>query len=259
VGRCGGASVVGCRFGISDLRCQRWWEMGLTGESLGGAINRKVKKMNRMLAAAVCCGMAAPLAFIAPVVFTPGCATDSSGKKVIDVQKASDLAPALAATVSAAVIYGQSRDANTVTYAGAVKTALQEFILSTNLSPANLQAAITALPYPELKKAEAQLLMLPVFTAYKVFVEQRAKAGLQGNEGLKVLVQAMIDGIQAGQDAVKAGQINVGLMMDMQRAAGSIVQMDAPHQEKKAITHPIDVVTVLFGRQEVAKGRRASL
>ncbi len=207
---------------------------------------RRMKKINQMLAAVLCCGL------LASVVLTPGCATSATGKKVIDVQKASDLAPALAATVSAAVIYGQSRDANTVAYAGAVKTALREFILSTNLSPANLQAAITALPYSDLKKPEAQMLMLPVFTAYKVFVEQRAKAGLQDNEGLKVLVQAMIDGIQAGQDAVKAGQISVMLILELQEAVGVIVQMDAPRQEKNVMGRPIAGVSCLFAKQELA-------
>ncbi len=138
-----------------------------------------------------------------PPLLTTGCATSASGKRVVDVQKAQDIAPALAATVSGAVIYGQTRDGNTVFYAGAIKAALREFIVSNDLSPANLQVAISALPIRELKQPEAQLLMTPVFTAYKVYVDQRAKAGLRDNEGLRVLIQAMIDGIEAGEQAIR--------------------------------------------------------
>src|ERR1041385_8737678 len=114
--------------------------------------------MNRLLAAVLCCGVAVPLALL-----TPGCATSADGKKVIEVQKAKDIAPALAATVSGAVIYGYSKDKNVPAYAGAVKEALKQFIVSEDLQPAALQAAITALPVKELKTAEAQLIMGPIF------------------------------------------------------------------------------------------------
>src|ERR1041385_751601 len=122
-----------------------------------------MKKINRMLAAVLCCGVVAPLALIASVMLTPGCATSSGGRKVIEVQKAKDIAPALAATVSGAVIYGYSKDKNVPAYAGAVKEALKQFIVAEDLQPAALQAAITALPVKELKTAEAQLIMGPIF------------------------------------------------------------------------------------------------
>lgn len=131
-----------------------------------------------------------------------GCATSGAGGKVISLQKATDIAPALAATVSGAVIYGHSKDKNAGQYAAAVKVALQEFILSPDLSPARLQAALAALPIKELKTPEAQLIMAPVLVAYKVFADQRLKAGLTDNDGLRILVQAVIDGIQAGLDAI---------------------------------------------------------
>lgn len=88
-------------------------------------------------------------------------------------------------------------------YAGAVREALKQFVVAEDLQPAALQAAITALPVKELKTPEAQLVMGPILASYKVFAEQRIKEGLKDNDGLRVLVQAMIDGIDAGQDAIR--------------------------------------------------------
>jgi hypothetical protein len=161
-----------------------------------------------MLAAVLCCGVA--VALIASVMLTQGCAASAAGRKVIEVQKAKDIAPALAATVSGSVIYGYSKDENVLVYAGAVKEALKQFIVAEDLQPAALQAAITALPMKELKTPEVQLVMGPIFASYKVFAEQRVKDGLKDNEGLRVLVQAMIDGIDAGQDAIRTIVANGG-------------------------------------------------
>ena len=138
-------------------------------------------------------------ALIAPI----GCTTTPTGTTVLDPQKVAALAPALETSVAGAVVYAYSKDKNSVLYLDVVKTALQEFMLSTNLSPSALQAKIYALPVKELKTPEAQMIIAPLLAAYKAFGEQYVKAGLAGQEGWKVLAQALVDGLNAGLDGVR--------------------------------------------------------
>lgn len=186
-----------------------------------------------LLAAVLCCGFLAT-----------GCATSESGKRVVSLQKAQDIAPALAASVSGAVLYGASKDPNAVRYAGAVKEALRQFILSDDMAPAKLQAAITALPIKELKTPEAQMLMTPIFLSYKVFADQRVKAGLTDNEGLKVLVQAVIDGIQAAQEALASmpmATLRGTLILPMDRVAWADPGYPLAYWSRRDVERPMFV------------------
>lgn len=108
--------------------------------------------------------------------------------------------------MAGAVVYAYSKDKNSVKYIAVVKTALQEFLISTNLSPSALQAKIYALPVKELKTAEAQLIITPILAAYKAYGEQYVQAGISENEGLKVLVTALVNGVDSGLQGV--AQIN---------------------------------------------------
>lgn len=132
-----------------------------------------------------------------------GCTTTSSGKKVLDPAKIAQLAPALETTVAGAVIYAYSKNKESVLYIDVVKTALQEFLLSTNLAPSALQAKIYALPVKQLKTAEAQLIITPILAAYKAFGEQYVQAGMNEQTGWKLLIQSMVNGINAGLDGVR--------------------------------------------------------
>ncbi len=143
------------------------------------------------------------LIIAAALLLPTGCTTTSSGKKVLDPVKIAQLAPALETTVAGAVVYAYSKDKNSVLYIDVVKTALQEFLLSTDLNPSALQAKIYALPVKELKKPEAQLIITPILAAYKAFGEQYVRAGLAEQEGWKLLLQAMVNGVNAGLDGVR--------------------------------------------------------
>lgn len=132
-----------------------------------------------------------------------GCTTTSTGTKTLDPVKVSQLAPALQTTVAGAVVYGYTKDHNAIKYIAVLQTALNEFMLSTNLNPSALQAKIYALPVKELKTPEAQLIITPILAAYKAFGEQYVVAGLADQVGWKMLVKAISDGIQSGLDGVK--------------------------------------------------------
>jgi len=131
-----------------------------------------------------------------------GCVTTPSGKHVMDAEKISKLAPALQATVSGAVIYAYTKDTNAVVYVALVRTVVQEFALSSDLSAANLRARINALPVKQLKTAEAQLVITPIISAYKAYGEQYVQAGIAENEGLKILLRAVSEGIADGEAGI---------------------------------------------------------
>jgi hypothetical protein len=132
-----------------------------------------------------------------------GCTTTPTGHQALDPQKVAQLVPALQTTMAGTVVYAYSKDKNSVKYIDVVKTALQEFILSSDLSPSALQAKIYGLPIKELKTPEAQLIITPMLAAYKAFGEQYVKATLTEQAGWKLLVQALVDGVNAGLDGVR--------------------------------------------------------
>lgn len=134
-----------------------------------------------------------------------GCITTESGKRVLDEQKISQLAPALTTTVAGAVVYAYSKNENSVKYIAVIKMALGDFLLEGDLQPTSLQAKIYGLPIKELKTAEAQLIITPILAAYKAYAEQYIQAGIQENTGLRLLLKAILDGIDSGLAGV--GQI----------------------------------------------------
>lgn len=131
-----------------------------------------------------------------------GCATTGSGSGGLDPQAASRLAPILRTTTAGAVIYAYSKDKNSISYISVVQVALQEFVLSTNMSPAVLQAKIRALPIKELKTPEAQLIITPLLSAYAAFGQQYVQAGLEEQVGWKMLAQALVDGVTDGMQGI---------------------------------------------------------
>ena len=137
-----------------------------------------------------------------------GCTTTSSGKKALDPVKIAQLAPALQASVAGTVVYAYTKDTNSIKYIEVVQTALNEFILADDLSPSKLQAKIYGLPVKELKTPEAQLIITPLLAAYKAYGEQYVKQGLAEQEGWKMLVKALVNGIDDGISGVKQIQSN---------------------------------------------------
>jgi len=159
---------------------------------------------NRLIALALTVIMAVAI----PVTFT-GCTTTPSGTKVLDPAAASKLAPILRTTTAGAVVYAYTKDKNSVAYIGVVQTALQEFLISTNMFPSALQAKIYTLPVKELKTPEAQLIITPLLSAYAAFGQQYVQAGLEEQTGWKLLAQALVDGVADGLqgiDQIKQGQ-----------------------------------------------------
>lgn len=149
---------------------------------------------------------------IPAVMFTSGCTTTGTGQKILDTNQVAKIAPALETAVAGAVIYAYSRDSNSVKYLDVVQSALQEFMLSSDLSPSALQAKIYALPVKELKTPEAQLIITPILAAYKAFGQQYVQAGLgtPAAQGWLMLVQAIVNGINDGMAGVK--QIQAGAL-----------------------------------------------
>lgn len=140
--------------------------------------------------------------FLFATLMNTGCTTTSSGTSVLDASKVAQLAPALQATVAGAVVYAYTKDTNAVSYIALIQTALNEFILSDDLSASKLQAKLYGLPVKELKTPEAQLIITPIIAAYKAFGEQYVKAGLAGQDGWKALVKALVDGVTDGMAGI---------------------------------------------------------
>lgn len=105
-------------------------------------------------------------------------------------------------------MYAYTKDTNSVNYVAAIRTALNEFLVSTNLSGAALQAVLYNLPIPQLKTPEAQLIMAPLIGAYKAFADKYVKAGIYNDPSLQLLVQSLIDGLDQGLTAIQAIQSN---------------------------------------------------
>jgi hypothetical protein len=146
---------------------------------------------------------------LAVILLTPttGCVT-TNGTKVLDTNVVAKITPALETAVAGAVVYGYTRDHNSILYIDAVKTALQEFLLSSDMSPSALQAKIYALPIKELKTPEAQLIITPILSAYKAFGEQYVSTALNNQEGWKMLIRALVAGVDdglAGVHQIQAG------------------------------------------------------
>ncbi len=133
----------------------------------------------------------------------PGCSTTPSGP-IIDPGTADAIAPILTSSVAGAVVYAYTRNTNSVNYVSLIRTALNEFLISTNLSGAELQAKLYALNIPELRTGEAQLIMAPLIGAYKAYADKYVKAGIYNDPSLVKLVQALIDGLDQGLLAVQA-------------------------------------------------------
>jgi hypothetical protein len=152
--------------------------------------------------------LALPLALLLAVpVGLTGCKSVPTGNgtntvSVLDPTIATNLAPILRSTVAGAVVYAYTKDTNSVKYIGLIQATLQQFILSTNLSPAALQVAIYKLDVPQLRTPEAALIITPILAAYAAFGQQYVQAGLAQQVGWKLLVQALVDGINDGLQGV---------------------------------------------------------
>jgi len=101
-------------------------------------------------------------------------------------------------------VYAYTKNTNSVNYVSMIRTALNEFLISTNLSGAELQAKLYALNIPELRTGEAQLIMGPLIGAYKAYADKYVKAGIYSDPSLVKLVQALIDGLDQGLLSVNA-------------------------------------------------------
>lgn len=129
-----------------------------------------------------------------------GCATTPSGP---GGRSASDFAPILAAAASDAVIYAHQKDPHSAAYIAPIADVLEQLLLSNDPSPAKLSAAIRALPFEELHTPEAQLIITPILAAYGVYADHLLKESVANHKALCVLLQALLDGLKAGQEAIK--------------------------------------------------------
>lgn len=148
------------------------------------------------------------LVLAALILIAPGCTTTSTGKKQIDPVTAEKLAPILSGSVAGAVVYAYNKNAKTEAIVDVIHTALNEFLLTTNMSPAALQAKLYNLPVPELKTPEAQMIIAPLLAIYKGFADTQVKDKVAQDAGLKLLIQAMVDGLNQGLEGIKQMKLN---------------------------------------------------
>lgn len=144
------------------------------------------------------------------ILSTTGCQTTSNGQKVLDTNAIAKIAPALQTAVAGAVVYAYTKDRNSVKYIDVVRTAIQEFLLSGDLNPSAFQAKIYGLPVKELKTPEAQLIITPILSAYKAFGEQYVLAGINQQDGWKMLLKAIVAGVDDGMAGVRQIQSQEG-------------------------------------------------
>lgn len=134
-----------------------------------------------------------------------GCVTAPTGPPVAgDTDHISKLAPALRSATSGAIIYACMKSQKAPSYLPTIKAAISEFGNGVDLSSKALRAKINALPFPELKTLEAQLIITPVLSAYEAYGEQYVRVGIPLSEGFKTLLKAISAGIEDGEVAVKA-------------------------------------------------------
>lgn len=140
-----------------------------------------------------------------------GCATTPGGGTVIDPVRAKQIATGLKTVVSGSVVYAYSKDTNAVRWVQVAESAVETFALGSDLSAAALQAELQAIPVPELHTPEALLIETTILAAYQVYGQEFVVGGLDQNQGLKLLIQAVVDGMKAGlagiQTANAAGLI----------------------------------------------------
>lgn len=141
------------------------------------------------------------LILAALIALTPGCST--TGNKPIDAVTAEKLAPILSGSVAGAVVYAYQKNPKTEVIVDTVAVALEQFLLSTNLSPAALQATLYNLPVAELKTPEAQLVIAPLLAIYQGFADKQVKEKINNDPGLKLLIQSMVDGLKQGKAAIQ--------------------------------------------------------
>ena len=142
----------------------------------------------------------------AVITLTPGCATtggggtggDTNSTGIVSVDNANKIAPILTSSVAGAVVYAYTKKPESELYVQTIRTALQEFLLSTNLSAANLQACLYGLPIKELKTPEATLIIAPLLGVYQAFADEKVKEGIYKDPGLIIMVQSLINGLDQG-------------------------------------------------------------
>lgn len=148
------------------------------------------------------------LCLIAALSISTGCMTTPTGERRINPATAQSLAPILTSSVAGAVVYAYTRDRNAEKYLAVLRTGLQEFMVSDDLSAGALQARLYSLPIKELKTPEAQLIIAPLLGAYRTFADQKLKEGIKKDEGLVRLVNALIAGLDEGLNAINAIKSN---------------------------------------------------
>jgi len=130
------------------------------------------------------------------------CTTTATGTHQVDPAIADKVAPVLTSAVAGAVVYAYTKDPNSEKYLSVLKVALQEFLVSDDLSAVALQVKIYSLPIKELKTAEAQLLIAPLLGAYRAVADPIVKTKTKNDPGLQRLVTALIAGLDEGLNAV---------------------------------------------------------
>ena len=138
---------------------------------------------------------------VTAAIFT-GCTTTPTGGTTLDPLKAAKIAPLIRTAAASAVVYAYAKNTNSVAYADAISVAINSFIVTGDLEPAVLQAKLSALTIKELKTPEAQLIIIPLLSAYKAYGADYVNNGLVNQEGWKIIASALVAGIQDGVQGI---------------------------------------------------------
>ncbi len=97
-------------------------------------------------------------------------------------------------TSSSLVLVIAKNGENARSYVDAVKSTIDQLLLTNAPTPVNLQKALYKLPIKELKKPEAVLALNVLLTAYELYYGDYVKGRIGGNETASQLLTAIRDG-----------------------------------------------------------------
>jgi len=133
-----------------------------------------------------------------PFTMFQGCATTGSlGTK---------FAPLVSSTVSGGIIvaYQQTKDARILDYAKLLRAGVNDFLLQTNFDAAQLQADLSKISNQRYQFRIAQLILTTVVGVYGTYAQQVVVNGVQNNADLKILLTALVTGIDTGVAAMSS-------------------------------------------------------
>lgn len=138
---------------------------------------------------------------------TTGCATTSgsSGKPEITQEQLDKTAVLLKGTVRAGLILAIEKNGTNAQHYVCLAGSTLDLILSgTDYSPGTLEKRLYALPSKDLKKAEVQLAVSTILTAYEIYYADYVAGKIASDPVAFKLLSAVRDGV-AGACALSEG------------------------------------------------------